>query len=64
MDKYCPVPRVVTSIDVAVASLSSLSSPRAWTSVVRAAYVRLSEVDMFLVSQARSEVSGEGSLSI
>ena len=64
MDTCCPVLRVVTSTDVRVAGLSSLSSPRAWTSIARAISVKLSEVDMLLVLQARSNVSREGNLCI
>ena len=64
MDKYCSVSRVVSSIDVRIAGLLSLSRPRAWTSDVWAASVRLSGVDMLLVLQARSDMLHEGSLCI
>ncbi|KAG5126633.1 hypothetical protein JHK82_027468 [Glycine max] len=50
MDKYCLTSRVVTLTGVRI---TGLSSPLAWTSVVRAAFVKLSGVDMLLVLQAR-----------
>ena len=41
-----------------------MSSPRAWTGIVWTASVKLSGVDMLLVLQARSNVSGEEGLYI
>ena len=64
MDKCCAVLRMVTLIGVRIVGLLSLSSPPAWTSVVRAASVKLSKVDMLLVLHVRSNMSGEGSLYI
>ena len=51
MEKYCPVSRLITSTGAKVASLlslSSLSRSLAWTRVIGAAFVKLSEVDLFL----------------
>jgi len=64
MEKCRSVSRVVASIRVRVAGLSSLSSPPDWTSVVWDAFAKLSEVYILLALQARSDVSGEESLCI
>ena len=64
MDKCCPMSRVVAPTSVKIISLSSFSSPSGWTGVVGATSVKLSEVDMLLVLQARPDFLVEGSLSI
>jgi len=61
MDKCCPVSRVITLKGVRITGLSSLSSPRAWTSVVRAASIMLFGMDRHLVFQTRLV---EGSMCI
>lgn len=61
MDKYSPESRVITLTSARVAGWCGLPRPPAWTSVVQAAFVRFPEVDMFLVLQAKLDLSGEGS---
>ena len=64
VDMCCPVPRMLTLTIVGNVDMSSLPRPRAWTSVVRDASVKLFEVDMLLILQARSDMLGEGNLCI
>jgi len=64
MDECCPMSGVVTSTGVRIAGLWNFSSPRVWTSVVQVALVNLSRVEMLFVLQARSDVSGGGSIWI
>jgi len=61
MDKCCLMLMVITLIGTRVVGLSSLSRPPAGTSVVRAASIKLSRMDMLFVLQAKSDVSSEGS---
>ena len=62
MDKCLPWSRVLALTKARVVGLPSLLSPPAWTSVVWATFVKLFGVDILLLLQARSDVSGEESL--
>lgn len=53
---------VVTFTSVKIAGLLGLSSPRAYTSVIQVASVKLSRLDMSLIMQAKFSMSGEGSI--
>ena len=62
MDECSPVSGVVTLTGERIVGHCGLSSPQAWTSVVRVASVKLSGMYISLILQAKFDVSGEGSL--
>ena len=70
VDEYCLVSGMVALMNRSVAGQCGLSSPRAWASVVWAASVKLSEMDVFLVMAIGSideddgDVVGVGVLSL
>jgi len=58
----CPMSGVVTLIGEIIVGRRGLSSPQAWTSVVQAASIKLSRMDMPSIVQTKSDVLGEGIL--